>query len=38
MLVDAFVDLYEEGKISGIKNVLPGEDGVYFRAGNETAV
>ena len=33
MLVDAFVDLYEEGKISGIKNVLPGKMVYTFALG-----
>ncbi len=33
MLVDAFVDLYEEGKISGITNVLPGKMVYTFALG-----
>ncbi|MCI8285690.1 MAG: butyryl-CoA:acetate CoA-transferase [Firmicutes bacterium] len=35
MLVDAFVDLYEEGKITGQKNVLPGKMVYTFALGTK---
>lgn len=35
MLVDAFVDLYEEGKITGNKNILPGKMVYTFALGSK---